>query len=101
MQAGDYRLALAAFDDLVERNPGFAEAWNKRATLHYLMGNDEASVADIVETLELEPRHFGALSGLALIYERNGQPAAAASAPAPRARRTPADGRRRAPAQAA
>ena len=80
MQVGDYQLALAAFNDLVERNPDFAEAWNKRATLYYLMGNDEASVADIVETLELEPRHFGALSGLALIYERNGQPAAAASA---------------------
>lgn len=80
MQSGDYQGALATFDDLVERNPEFAEAWNKRATVHYLLGNDEASVADIVETLELEPRHFGALSGLALIYERNDQPAAAASA---------------------
>lgn len=80
MQAGDYQGALATFDDLVERNPEFAEAWNKRATVHYLLGNDEASVADIVETLELEPRHFGALSGLALIYERNDQPVAAASA---------------------
>ncbi len=87
MQAGiralaerDYPQALAVFDQLVSEYPGFAEAWNKRATVHYLLGNDEASVADIVETLELEPRHFGALSGLALIYGRHDQPAAAASA---------------------
>ncbi len=80
LAAGDHPAALDAFDRLVERYPGFAEAWNKRATVHYLLGNDESSVADIAETLELEPRHFGALSGLALIYERNGQPAAAAGA---------------------
>jgi len=42
MQAGDYQRALVTFDDLVERNPKFAEAWNKRATVHYLLGNDEA-----------------------------------------------------------
>lgn len=80
MNARDFTLALEVFDSLVERDPHFAEAWNKRATVHYLLGNDEASVADIIETLRLEPRHFGALSGLALIYERNGQPAAAAGA---------------------
>ncbi len=80
LQAHDFHRALATFDNLVETSPDFAEAWNKRATVHYLMGNDQASVADIIETLKLEPRHFGALSGLALIYERNGQPAAAASA---------------------
>ncbi len=80
MNARDFIQALEAFDALVERNPHFAEAWNKRATVHYLLGNDEASVEDIIETLKLEPRHFGALSGLALIYERNGQPTAAAGA---------------------
>jgi tetratricopeptide (TPR) repeat protein len=68
MQDGRFDEALTAFDELVKLTPGFAEAWNRRATLLYLMGEHSASIADIKHTLVLEPRHFGALSGLGLIY---------------------------------
>jgi len=77
MAAQQHALALDSFDRMVERAPDFAEAWNKRATVHYLMGNYRESVVDIERTLELEPRHFGALSGLGLIYDAIEQPAAA------------------------
>ena len=77
MNPGDGRTARAAFDLLVAREPGFAEAWNKRATLLYLVGDDDGSIADIQRTLALEPRHFGALSGLGLIFARQERPAQA------------------------
>ena len=77
MADGDHETALDAFDDLVEQAPDFAEAWNKRATVFYLMGRLDESVNDIQQTLELEPRHFGALSGLALIYDAIENPQAA------------------------
>lgn len=67
MTFNDHAEALRAFDEIIRRAPNFAEAWNKRATLHYLLGNYDASAADIESTLALEPRHFGALSGLGLV----------------------------------
>ena len=77
MANGDHELALEAFDDLVNQAPEFAEAWNKRATVNYLLGRLDESVSDIQYTLKLEPRHFGALSGLALIYDAVQNPEAA------------------------
>ena len=65
--------ALLIFNQLVENFPAYAEAWNKRATLFFMVGNLEASIADIEETLTLEPRHFGALSGLGLVYLQQGE----------------------------
>lgn len=67
MGTGDNEGALAAFDKVITAQPDFAEGWNKRATVNYLLGRFDASVLDIQKTLALEPRHFGALSGLALI----------------------------------
>lgn len=59
--------ALAMFNQLVTRAPDWAEAWNKRATLHYLLGNYTESMADIAQVLQREPFHFGAMSGLGLV----------------------------------
>jgi tetratricopeptide (TPR) repeat protein len=67
MAKDDYPTALRKFSELVGKKPDFAEGWNRRATLYYLMGDYKASIADIDRVLELEPRHFGALAGLGLI----------------------------------
>jgi len=67
MGEGDFATANAAFTAIVEKAPGFAEGWNKRATLYYLIGAFDRSTADVEKTLTLEPRHFGALSGLGMI----------------------------------
>jgi tetratricopeptide (TPR) repeat protein len=62
----DYNQAYRAFGRVVQLAPNFAEGWNKRATALYLLGRYDDSIKDIARTLELEPRHFGALSGLGL-----------------------------------
>lgn len=69
MSNGAMPEARQYFDQVVSVAPDFAEGWNKRATVAYYMGDLDASVHDIQKTLELEPRHFGALSGLSMIYE--------------------------------
>ena len=60
--------------------PELSEAWNKRATVRWLMGNFPASIADICETVKREPRHFGAYSGLGMIRAQMGEHARAAAA---------------------
>ena len=73
MEQGDYINAEAMFTRIINRDHDFAEAWNKRATIRYLMGNLDGSEDDIYEVLKREPRHFGALSGLGMIYLQRGQ----------------------------
>ncbi len=73
MNNGRYTIAISLLDSLVSKEPDFAEAWNRRATVHYLLGNFEQSLADIEKTLTLEPRHFGALSGVGLIMMQAGE----------------------------
>ena len=63
-----YRMALKLFTDVINEDPKWAEGWNKRATLLFMLGDYEKSLDDIEKVLDLEPRHFGALSGRSQIY---------------------------------
>ncbi len=67
MKLQQFEQAFGHFSLLIKLAPDYAEGWNKRATVLYLMGRFEESEADVMRTLELEPRHFGALSGQGLI----------------------------------
>ena len=80
MAAKQYETAIAIATTIIEQNPEFAEAWNKRATLYFLTGDYDRSLKDIAETLKLEPRHFGALSGMGHIYHEMGKEKKAISA---------------------
>lgn len=74
---GDLGRALVLADALIADHPDYAEAWNQRATLHYMLGNLDASLADCDQVLAREPRHFGALSGRSLIHLQQGNRALA------------------------
>jgi tetratricopeptide (TPR) repeat protein len=73
MEAKDYATALDFLDRVVIMKPDYAEGWNKRATVYFLMDDYSKSIADIGKTLALEPRHFGALSGLGMIMRELGE----------------------------
>jgi len=68
MQAGNHGKAIATFSEVIRRRPDFAEAWNKRATVHFLAGNHAKSIADCDEVIKRNPGHFGALAGYGEIY---------------------------------
>ena len=67
MNKGDLEKAERELTTLIKKNPNFVEAWNKRATVRFFNGDLSGSEKDVFEVLSREPRHFGAISGLALI----------------------------------
>lgn len=77
MNEGRLREAETIFTSVITDDPDFAEAWNKRATVYFLMGAYDLSKRDIAQTIAREPRHFGALSGLGLVETHTGNYAAA------------------------
>lgn len=68
MDAQDSASSFAILDRVIASYPRYAEAWNKRATLNFMVGKYKASLSDIEKVLDLEPRHFGALAGRGMIY---------------------------------
>jgi len=80
LMAQHFARAEEIYSQVVEMAPKYAEGWNKRATARYMEDQYAASAADIRRTLALEPRHFGALSGLGLVYMELGQNQAALEA---------------------
>lgn len=73
MAGEDFDTAAAILDGLVVRRPRWAEAWNKRATLAFVQERDDEALFGIEQTLLLEPRHFGAISGFGQICLRHGR----------------------------
>ena len=74
MKSGAADAAIATFTGVIDRKPEFAEGWNKRATLYYLVGDYARSLADCDEVVKRNPSHFGALSGYGQIYLKLDQP---------------------------
>jgi len=80
MQQQELNTSIETFTRLIDAAPDLSEAWNKRATAQWLMGDFAASLADICETVKREPRHFGAYSGLGMIRAEMGENARAVAA---------------------
>jgi len=68
MEEGELREGIATFTRIIEKTPEFAEAWNKRATLYFMVGELRKSLADCDEVMKRNPYHFGALAGYTQIY---------------------------------
>ncbi|HET7867282.1 MAG TPA: tetratricopeptide repeat protein [Burkholderiaceae bacterium] len=73
MKASQLSEAVATFSEVIRRKPAFAEGWNKRATVYFMMGKSDLSLKDCIEALKLNHNHFGALSGAAQIYVNLGR----------------------------
>ncbi len=73
MQEGQLRGAVDTFNRVIALRPDFAEGWNKRATVYFLLGEDELSLKDCDEVLKRNPQHFGVLAGYGQIYLRKGE----------------------------
>jgi tetratricopeptide (TPR) repeat protein len=80
LEAGELELARDMFDRAVIIRPNFAEAWNRRATVFFLQDDYVDAVQDLEQALKHEPRHFGAWTGLGLIFENLGATAKAVEA---------------------
>lgn len=74
MRSGELPKAVLVFSDIIKMRPAFAEAWNKRATVYYMLDQYELSMKDCDEVLARIPQHFGALSGYASMLAERGQP---------------------------
>ena len=74
MQSGNLPRAVAVFSGIISQRPAFAEAWNKRATLYYMLNQYDLSMKDCDEVLKRIPNHFGALSGYAQMLAERDQP---------------------------
>ena len=74
MDLGDYPAAIEHFTAIIDHDPDFAEAWNKRATAYYLRGDFVRALKDCDQVFKLNPKHFGALAGASQIHARMGQP---------------------------
>ena len=74
MNRGDGPAAVETFTKVIERTPDFAEGWNKRATVYFLMGEHRKSLRDCDEVIKRNPAHFGALAGYGQIYLQLDQP---------------------------
>jgi tetratricopeptide (TPR) repeat protein len=74
MKEGNVLEAIRIFSDIITKRPDFAEAWNKRATLYFMIGQFELSMQDCEEVLKRVPNHFGALSGYAQMLAERDQP---------------------------
>lgn len=74
LDMGDFKTSIKKLNELVQKYPEYAEAWNQRAIVLYVTEDFEGSLRDVNRAIALEPRHFGAYSGMGQCYIRLDQP---------------------------